>query len=198
VRGNVATMDTPWTMEPEWQDDPTDNTVLVFALGSVVEQSARMEWVLRSAFCVLVGSKYAAIIAGGQPLTWLLDNCKALVRANLEMTQEQIADIDAALTACSTANERRNVLVHGLSRPGDEPDGLEKARSRRRTDVPHISQWTVDTIDEVGYQLVYATGLLLKAIQSAMGLEAMGMGRALARERERLEQAGHGQLHSES
>ena len=120
------------------------------------------------------------------------------MRANLEMTQEQIADIDSALTACSAANERRNVLVHGLSMPGDEPDGLEKARSRRRTDVPHITQWTVDTIDEVGYQLVYATGLLLKAIQNAMGLEAMGMGRALARERERLEQAGHGQLHSES
>ena len=164
MRGNVVTMDTPWTMDPEWQDDPTDNTVLVFALGSVVEQSARMEWVLRSAFCVLVGSKYAAIIAGGQSLTWLLDNCKALVRANLEMTQEQIADIDAALTACSAANERRNVLVHGLSMPSDEPDGLEKAKSRRRTDVPHITQWTVDTIDEVSYQLVYATGLLLKAI----------------------------------
>ena len=75
MRGNVVTMDTPWTMDPEWQDDPTDNTVLVFALGSVFEQSARMEWVLRSVFCVLVGSKYAAIIAGEQPLTWLLDNC---------------------------------------------------------------------------------------------------------------------------
>ncbi len=183
-------------MDPEWQDDPL--APRFFALGSVVEQSARMEWVLRSVFCALVGSKYAAIIAAGQPLTWLLESCKALVRANLEITREQIADIEAALAACSTANERRNVLVHGLSMPGDEPDGLEKARSRRRTDVPHISQWTVDTIDEVGYRLVCATGLLLGAVRNAMGLEALGIDRALARERERLEQAGHGQLHSES
>jgi hypothetical protein len=189
VRGNVLAMDT------EWQDDLVPQ---FFALGSVVEQSARMEWVLHSVFCSLVGSKYAAIVAGGQSMSWLLDNCKALVKANLEMTPEQIAAVQAALTACSAANVNRNVVVHGLSRPGDEPDGLEKVRSRRQTDVPDISSWTTDSIDEVGYQLVYVTGQLLAAVENAIGLEAMGMDRALDRERKRLEQAGHGQTHSES
>jgi hypothetical protein len=190
VRGNVLAMDT------EWQDDPS--VPLFFALGAVVEQSARMEWVLRRVFCSLVDSKYAAIIAGGQPMSWLLDNCKALVKANLEMTPEQIAAIQAALTACSAANDNRNVVVHGLSRPGDEPEGLEKVRSRRQTDVPDISSWSTDSMDEVGYKLVDATGQLLAAVENAMGMEAMGMDRALARERKRLEQAGHGQTHLES
>ena len=188
-------METPWTMDAEWRDDPLAPEF--FAVGSVVTHSATMEWVLRSVFCSLVGSKYAAIIAGGESLSWLLDNCKALVKANLEMTPEQIADVEAALTACREANDRRNVLVHGLSRPDDGPGGVEKARSRRRTDVPSISQWTVDSIDEVGYQLVCATGLLLKAVQDAIGLEAMGINQALARERRRLEQAGHEESCSE-
>lgn len=184
------------TMDTEWQDYPS--VPQYFALGAVVEQSARMEWVLRGVFCSLVGSKYAAIVAGGQSMSWLLDNCKALVKANLEMTLEQIAAIQAALAACSAANDNRNVVVHGLSRPGDEPDGLEKVRSRRQTDVPHISSWTTESLDEVGYQLVNATDQLLAAVENAIGLEVMGMDRVLARERERLQQGGHGQTHLES
>jgi hypothetical protein len=183
-------------MDAEWQNDPLAPEF--FALGSVVQQSAQMEWVLRSVLCALVGSKYTAIIAAGQSSSWLLENCKAILKANLELTPEQIADVGTALTACDAANKRRNVLVHGLGRPGEEPEGVEKARSRMRTDVPDISQWTVHTIDEVGYQLVYASTLLIRAVENAMGPQAMTIGGALARERKRLEQGGQGQTHSES
>jgi hypothetical protein len=42
-------------MDADWQDDPLAPEF--FALGSVVQQSAQMEWVLRSVFCALVGNK---------------------------------------------------------------------------------------------------------------------------------------------
>ena len=148
-----------------------------------------MEWVLRSVFCALVGSKYAAVVAGGQSLSWLLENCKALVKANLEMTQEQKDDIQAALATCSAANASRNFVVHGIPGIGGESDGpLERARSRRHTDMPDIAEWTPDSIDEVGYKLFYAIGLLLAAVNKAISSEAMGMDQALARERKHREQ----------
>ena len=36
------------------------------ALGLVIEWAAIMEEILRFSFCSLVGSKYAAVVAGGQ------------------------------------------------------------------------------------------------------------------------------------
>ena len=176
-------------MNARWWDDP--QAPRLFALGSVTEQSARMEWVLRSIFCALIGSKYAAIVAGGQSTSWLLDNCRALVKANLEMTPEQKEELQAAFAACAAANEHRNFLVHGVPMIGDDEEdegGRGRARSRRRTDVPDIAQWTPDAIDEVGYQLFYATGLLLHASNNAISPEARMMDRALAQERQRREQ----------
>ncbi len=38
----------------------------VTALGRVVLSSATMDGLLREAFCALVGSRFAAIVAGGQ------------------------------------------------------------------------------------------------------------------------------------
>jgi len=167
-------------MDPDWREDPL--APQLFALGEVTEMSAMMESALRSVFCALIESKYAAIVAGGQSLTWLLENCRALVKANLEMTPKQVADIDAALNACKAANERRNALVHSRSLPGFS-DLIERARSRRRTDVLNIEQWTPDSIHEVGYQLFYATSLLIAAAQKAIDSEGMRMDSALARER---------------
>jgi hypothetical protein len=51
----------------EVSSEPPDViTARLIAFGQVVEWSASMEDILRSAFCSLVGSKYAAILAGGQ------------------------------------------------------------------------------------------------------------------------------------
>jgi hypothetical protein len=47
-------------------DSPDVITPHLIQLGMLVEVSANMETVLRSAFCFLVGSKFAAIVAGGQ------------------------------------------------------------------------------------------------------------------------------------
>jgi hypothetical protein len=40
-----------------------------YALGQVVEMAAVMEIALRMAFCALVGSKYAAVVAGARKRT---------------------------------------------------------------------------------------------------------------------------------
>ena len=37
-----------------------------------------MEMLLRRAFCGLVGSKFAAVVAGGQGADWLIQQCRAL------------------------------------------------------------------------------------------------------------------------
>lgn len=55
-------------------------TTRLAALGQVIESSAFMEYTLRNAFCSLVDSKYAAIVAGGQSVNWLIEQCKGACR----------------------------------------------------------------------------------------------------------------------
>jgi hypothetical protein len=106
------------------------------------------------------------------------------------MTPEQKEELQAALAACTAANEQRNFLVHGIPVLGDDDDdeGRERARSRRRTDVPDITRWTPDAIDGVGYELFYAIGLLMSVIQRTIDPDNRMMDRALAQERRHREQ----------
>jgi hypothetical protein len=60
-------------------------TTRLAALGQVIESSAFMEYTLRNAFCSLVDSKYAAIVAGGQSVNWLIEQCKALADVHHDM-----------------------------------------------------------------------------------------------------------------
>ena len=114
-------------------------TARLLALGQVIEWSASMENILRSAFCSLVGSKYAAILAGGQTADGLIEDCKALAQAHHEMSPEHRAAILGALERCKAANQRRNVLVHGVKTASRATDGaLQTIRSRRRSNVPAI------------------------------------------------------------
>jgi hypothetical protein len=156
------------------------------ALGSVIEWSATMEWTLRSAFCSLVGSKYAAVVAGGQPVVWLIEQCRALVDANLEMDSVQRQDIKDALRLCREANERRNDLVHGVKTASRMSDGsLRTIRSRKMSIDPKIEPWTPATIGEVVGQLAKADSLLTGAMQRAVSSELMVIDQALVWERRR-------------
>jgi hypothetical protein len=47
--------------EVHHSDMEDDEDRLLVALGRITESSTTMEWVLRLAFCCLVGSKYAAV-----------------------------------------------------------------------------------------------------------------------------------------
>ena len=102
-------------------------------LGQVVHWSAMMEFTLRDAFCSLVASKFAAIVAAGQSVSWLIEQCKALVRAHREMPESQRAAINSALEHCASANEKRNRLVHDVKTAFAVDDGSFKTiRSRSR------------------------------------------------------------------
>ena len=84
-----------------------DEIRLLIALGKITESGTTMEWVLRLAFCCLVGSKYAAVVAGGQSAGWLIEQCDALAEVNREITEESRKLLRAALSACRSASQQR-------------------------------------------------------------------------------------------
>jgi hypothetical protein len=88
-----------------------DENRLLTALSKITERGIAMEWVLRPAFCCLVSSKYAAVVAGGQSSSWLIDQCDALARINREMTEEGRKAQRVAPLACRSASQQRDTLI---------------------------------------------------------------------------------------
>ena len=81
-----------------------------------------MERTLEQAFCALVGSKFAAVVAAGQDVAWLIDYCKALVQAHSELPGEDRQAILDALVACRAANDPSHCqLVHSIHFPQRRP-----------------------------------------------------------------------------
>jgi hypothetical protein len=161
-------------------------TARLISLGSVMESSAFMEYTLRNAFCSLVGSKYAAIVAGGQPVSWLIEQCRALTDAHRAMPRQHREAIKAALERCRAANERRNHLVHGVktaSRAGGSAPGTVKSRSGTRT--PAVQTWTPDTIREAARELLQADLALSGAMENAVSPKLMVIGDAFGPEEQR-------------
>jgi hypothetical protein len=149
------------------------------AIGTIAEFSAGMEWYLANAFCALLGSKYAAVVAGGQGADWLIENCRALVNVHRELTEAQRTEICDALTDCKEANRQRNILVHSLQgRPG--PDGsITTLKGKYRSHVRVAQSWTLDQIRDVALQLLASGPLLDSAIAHALGPEAAAVGMTL-------------------
>jgi hypothetical protein len=163
----------------------------LIALGLVTEWSATLESTLRSAFCSLVGSKYAAIVAGGQGTAWLIEQCRALTDANLEIRADRKQAIMDALQLCHEANQRRNTLVHGVKSASRASDGfLQTSRSRRGSDEPQLEPWTPATIRQAATALARADGQLAGALQNAVSAQMMVVDYALAWERQRRGRSG--------
>ena len=158
-------------------------TARLSSLGAVMESSAFMEYTLRNAFCSLLGSKYAAIVVGGQPVGWLIEQCRALTDAHRDMPRQHREAIKAALERCRAANERRNHLVHGVktaSRAGGSALGTVKSRSGTRT--PAVRAWTPETIHEAARELLQADLALFGAMENAISPKLMIIGDALGPE----------------
>lgn len=140
-------------------------------LGLLTVRAAKLEEELRDAFCHLVGSKYSVVVAGGQPVTWLIDQCQALVRANLEIPDDKKAAMMAALEECRAANEQRNILIHSV-KSGGFPDGeVVTARSRRGTFEPSVQRWTAQAIREAVSRISAARFALHDAVGDAISHE---------------------------
>jgi hypothetical protein len=175
--------------------DPQDiETERLIALGLVIEWSAGMESSLRSTFCSLVGSKYAAVLAGGQAAETLIEDCLALLGANREIADAHKAAIKTALMQCREANKRRNVLVHGIKTPSGAADGsLRTLRSRRRSHLPDSEPWTPADIRAAATALAGASQALRRAMYAAVSPQLMVIGEALAWEELRAGTAKPGQ-----
>jgi hypothetical protein len=159
-------------------------TARLISLGSVMESSAFMEYTLRNAFCSLVGSKYAAIVAGGQPVSWLIEQCGALTDAHRAMPRQHREAIKAALERCRAANERRNHLTRGVktaSRAGGGARGAVKSRNST-TRTPAVQTWTSDMIHEAARELLQADLALSGAMENAVSPKLMVIGDALGPE----------------
>lgn len=161
-------------------DEPDIMAQRAMALGMVVEWSAMMEHTLRNAFCSLVGSKFAAIVAGGQTAGWLIEYCRKLADSHREFSDEARRAIKDALSACAVANDRRNHLVHGIKTASRASDGyLRTIKSSRGTHVPVVQAWLPVDIREAGAALLHADLRLFAAIQAAVSPEMMVIGDAL-------------------
>ena len=158
--------------EVHHSDTEDDEIRLLIALGKITESGTTMEWVLRLAFCCLVGSKYAAVVAGGQPAGWLIEQCDALAEVNREITEESRKLLRAALSACKSASQQRNTLIHGEKAP--RADGrIITSLSRRRTHIARSDSWTLETIEAVSGALGKAASALYKAIEDGLPPDAL-------------------------
>ena len=151
-----------------------DESRLLIALGKITESGTTMEWVLRLAFDCLVGSKYAAVVAGGQSASWLIDQCSALTKVNREITEDGRRSLHDALSACESVSRQRNELIHGEKAP--LADGrIITALSRRRTHVARESSWTLETIETVSDAIGNAAYALFKAIEDSLSLDVLAV-----------------------
>ncbi len=151
-------------------------------IGLVVDRGNRLERTLCEAFCSIVGSKYAAVLAERQSAKWLIDNCRAVLDRHREITGEHRANIGLALDVCDGANKRRNDLVHGIRMATAAADAQSAASNgaESQSDV-----WPAEMILEVADEISAADTKLVCVLRNVFSPEAMVIGAALAWEERR-------------
>lgn len=104
------------------QHEPSvDGVRRLVALGGLVRASSLLEMNLRRLYCALIDSKYAAITAAGQSVSWLVENCRVTARRRLDLTDSQRAEVVQLLNRAGDVMEkRRNRFVHDVWASGDE------------------------------------------------------------------------------
>jgi hypothetical protein len=151
---------------------PNDERLRV--LGAVVEAAAKLDGSLESLFCALVGSKYAAVLCAGLPTLTLVDDCKALTRANREIDEVQRADLQAVLADCSSASKARGKLVHSVFI--HDVRGSDNAMRRsRRNHQPTIETASIEHVTKVERDLKDANWRLWEVTVAVLGLDAAGL-----------------------
>jgi hypothetical protein len=115
------------------------------ALGRVIQAASTFEHELGQAFCALIGSKYAAVLIGGKTSGQLIEDCRALTKAQRELTEPAKATIIAALNRCSEANAKRNRLVHDMWAFG--PGGVSHQLRREKSGYDLVSRAV--TLEEI-------------------------------------------------
>jgi hypothetical protein len=139
-----------------------------------------MESRLREAFCALVGSKYAAVVAGGQSADWLIEQSKALADAHHEMPDAGRQEIKAALNRCKAANKQRNILAHSAAVGLRSDPGFWMVRSRRYTYDSDVQSFTLTEIHAAADELLSAGICLTKIMADVIKSDTASISESLA------------------
>jgi hypothetical protein len=142
---SVMTNDYDWRMR--------ERALRASALGEVVLESAYLERLLRCVFTALVGSKYAAVVAGGKDAGWLIDHCKALAKVRRDLGEPDFGQLMDVLSRMGAAFEQRNRVIHDAHafRPGQLTVTLQSKRSSHDIVVTKRPVGEIEAIaDEMG------------------------------------------------
>jgi hypothetical protein len=150
------------------------------ALGQVVEMAAVLEVSLRMAFCALMGSEHAAVVAAAQETHWLIESCEALAHHRSDLSaadREALSAADqegiaAALRACRVANHDRNRLVHEAWGTGADGEPVEIGSIQGTYRIGGRA-WSVAEIQAAADAIGSAQQALLAAIEAALGPESL-------------------------
>lgn len=127
---------------------------MLMAVGFVAWASTRVDEVLRQLFCGLEGSKYAAVTAGGQGTTWLVQACQGLVKWRDDVSDEHRNELLTLLGSIQKRMEERNSYVHSIWKFQEPGSRAYFAQSRRHRyfETPHLA--TPDEVIKTGRALV--------------------------------------------
>jgi hypothetical protein len=157
---------------------PEEAAQMLMAVGFVAWASTQVDEVLRQLFCGLEGSKYAAVTAGGQGTTWLVQACKALAKWRDDVLLEHKNELFKLLTSINQRMEERHSYVHSIWK-FHEPGGQAYfAQSRRHSyfETPHLA--TPDEVIETGRALV-ATRQSVTAWMDTAGVKGKDLAGAM-------------------
>src|ERR1700733_8640140 len=112
-----------------------DTNELQHALDGGVLEAGYLERTLRTAFSALVGSKYAAMVAGHLTEAALIEDCRKITRYHTDLPEPAKQTLLTALTACDDARQKRNRVMHDAwaIRPGDIMVTLQANRDHEIT-----------------------------------------------------------------
>lgn len=92
-----------------------DHETMLRAIGQAVQAASMMENAVRDAFCALVGSKYAAVVAGAiSSISTTIDHCQEIIKVHRELDNAAKAALSALLQNCKDASVERNRLIHDM------------------------------------------------------------------------------------
>ncbi|SDL01037.1 hypothetical protein SAMN04488074_108238 [Lentzea albidocapillata subsp. violacea] len=155
--------------------DLDEDARMLVGLGAVVRAASQADHELRTLYCALVGSPYAAVIAAGQMTNQLITDCRALIEVRLDLTTEGKTKILDLLGELKRLSERRNRFVHDVWAGGLDGQ-TELMRSKRGTKdlsfQPITLNELIDTARGIMYTLVQINSWIFDALPHAVGMEA--------------------------
>ena len=146
-----------------------DTNELQYALGGVVLEAGYLERALHAAFSALVGSKYAAVVAGNLMEAVLIEDCQKITKYHTDLSEAMKQALLSALKACDEVRKTRNRIMHDAwaTRPGGIMVTLQANRDHEVT----ITARTTNDIHQLADELGRAADNLNAAMTAAFGID---------------------------